>query len=100
MHPGSRTPSYIDKQTAYSERIRSQWSTDLKITLKVATPAGIYEGTFDVTAKIHDVIAVVVKEKHLVEGDAFELVLEGERPRHADLRHSQAWTSRTAPFLS
>ena len=57
--------------------------TDLKITLKVATPAGIYEGTFDVTAKIHDVIAVVVKEKHLAEGDAFELVLEGE-PLDAD----------------
>ena len=52
-------------------------STDLKITLKVATPAGIYEGTFDVTAKIHDVIEVVVKEKNLAEGDAFELVLDG-----------------------
>ena len=51
--------------------------TDLKITLKIATPAGIYEGTFDVTAKIHDVIEVVVKEKNLAEGDAFELVLDG-----------------------
>lgn len=45
-----------------------------KVTLKVATPAGIYEGTFDGNAKVHDVIAAIVKAKGLAEGDEFELV--------------------------
>ena len=51
--------------------------SDNKITLKVTTSAGIYEGTFEETAKVYEVIAVIVKEKHLVEGDAFELALDG-----------------------
>ena len=47
-----------------------------KVTLKVATPAGIYEGTFEGTAKVRDVVEAIVKAKKLVEGDAFELVPE------------------------
>lgn len=47
-----------------------------KITLKVATPAGIYEGTFEGTVKVQEVIAAIVKAKDLADGDAFELVPE------------------------
>ena len=49
---------------------------DHKVTIKVATPAGIYEGTFEGTVKVHDVIAAIVKAKGLTEGDEFELVPE------------------------
>ena len=51
---------------------------DNKIRLKVATPAGVYEGIFAETDKVYEVITIVVKEKRLVEGDAFELTLNGE----------------------
>lgn len=51
--------------------------SDGKITLKVATPAGPYEETFDETLKVDEVIAIIVKAKNLVEGDAFELAFEG-----------------------
>ena len=54
-------------------------SNDNKITLKVATPAGIFEGTFEVTTKVADVIAAIVKEKNLDEGDEFELDFDGEK---------------------
>ena len=53
-------------------------STDGKITLKVATPAGIFEGTFEDTNTVREVIEVIVKDKGLVEGDSFELALDGE----------------------
>ena len=43
-------------------------TTDGKITLKVATPAGVYEGTFEVTSKVHEVVDIVVKEKGLQKG--------------------------------
>ena len=52
--------------------------TDGKLTLKVTTPAGVYEDTFEVNSKDHDVIIIVVKAKGLVEGDAFELAFDGE----------------------
>ncbi len=65
------------KRTACS-RGQSEMVTDLKITLKIATPAGLFEGTFDANAKVHDVIAVVVKEKRLPEGDKYELARDGE----------------------
>ena len=52
--------------------------TDLKITLKIATPAGLFEGTFDADAKVHDVIAIVIKEKHLAKEDKYELSRDGE----------------------
>ena len=53
-------------------------TTDGKITLKVATPAGVYEDTFEATLKVHELVAIVVKEKGLKEGDAFELAFDGE----------------------
>lgn len=53
-------------------------NSDRKLTLKLTTPAGVYEGTFEVNAKVHDVIVIVVKAKGLVEGDAFELAFDGE----------------------
>ena len=53
-------------------------TTDGKLTLKVATPAGVYEDTFDVSSKVHEVVAIVVKAKGLKEGDAFELAYDGD----------------------
>ena len=53
-------------------------SKDGKITLKIATPAGPYEGIFEETTKVNELIAFVVKEMKLVEGDAFELALDGK----------------------
>ena len=50
--------------------------TNHKITLKIATPAGAYENTFADTDTVNEVINIVVKEKKLVEGDAFELVFD------------------------
>ena len=52
--------------------------TDHKITLKIATPVGFYEGTFAETDTVGEVIARVVKEEHLVEGDHFDLALDGK----------------------
>ena len=49
---------------------------DHKITLKIATPAGAYENTFAETDTVNEVIGIVVKDKKLVEGDAFELVFD------------------------
>ena len=54
-------------------------ATNDKITLKFATPAGVYEATFEATAKVFEVIAAVVKAKNLAEGDAFELDHDGEK---------------------
>ena len=51
---------------------------DSKITIKVATPAGVYEGTFEENTKVRDVIAVIVKAQRLAEADAFELALDGQ----------------------
>ena len=58
-------------------------STDGKVTLKIATPAGPYEDTFEVTTKVHEVVAIVVKAMGLKEGDAFELAHDGV-PLQAD----------------
>ena len=52
--------------------------TDGKITLKVATPAGVYEGTFEESLKVHEVIEIIVKGMKLVEGDTFELAYNGK----------------------
>ena len=52
-------------------------ATDGKITLKVATPAGFFEGVFETAAKVHEVIAIVVKAMKLADGDAFELAFDG-----------------------
>ena len=53
-------------------------TTDGKITLKVTTPAGVYENTFEVTLKVHEVVDIIVKEKGLQKGDTFELAFDGE----------------------
>ena len=53
-------------------------NTDGKITLKVATPAGIYEDTFEESTKVDEIIAIIVKAMNLVDGDAFELAFDGE----------------------
>ena len=53
-------------------------TTDGKITLKVATPAGIYENTFEETVKVDELIAIIVKAMNLAKGDAFELAFDGE----------------------
>ena len=52
-------------------------STDGKITLKIATSAGAYEGTFQESDTIAEVIDAVVKAMDLVKGDAFELAHDG-----------------------
>ena len=54
-------------------------STDGKLTLKIATPAGVYEGTFEEISTIGEVIEIVVKEMNLVEGDEFDLALDGDK---------------------
>ena len=51
---------------------------DQKISLKITTPAGVYEGTFALTDTLDEVIAKVVEEKHLAQGDAFSLALDGK----------------------
>ena len=53
-------------------------TVDNKITLKVATPAGVYESTFEVTTKVYEIIDIIVKAMKLAEGDAFELDHDGE----------------------
>ena len=50
---------------------------DGKITLKVGTLRGVFEGTFDISDKVSEVISVIVKAQGLVEGDAFELAFDG-----------------------
>jgi hypothetical protein len=48
------------------------------VTLEVATPNGVFTGTFPKTMKVEDVIQAVVADRQLVAGDAFELVHNGE----------------------
>jgi len=43
------------------------------ITLEVATPNGVFRGTFDKNTKIEDVIKTVVADRKLSVGDTFEL---------------------------
>ena len=50
---------------------------DSKITLKVATSKGVFEGTFNSSDKVYEVIAAIVKAQGLVEGDEFELAFDG-----------------------
>jgi len=52
--------------------------TDGKIKLKIATPAGVYEDTFEEYLSVAEVIDIVVKAEALAEGDAFELALNGD----------------------
>lgn len=48
------------------------------IQLQIATPNGVFEGDFPKTTKVADVIAAAAKAMNLNEGDAFELVHEGQ----------------------
>jgi hypothetical protein len=48
-----------------------------EIQLEIATPNGLFIGAFPKTAKVSEVIEVVVREKHLQSGDAFELIYNG-----------------------
>lgn len=43
------------------------------INLEVATPNGVFRGTFDKNTKVEDVIAAIIRDRQLAEGDAFEL---------------------------
>lgn len=48
------------------------------ITLDIATPNGVFTGTFPKTTKVSEVIAAVVEDRGLAAGDAFDLVYNGE----------------------
>lgn len=49
-----------------------------QVTLEIATPKGIFIGTFDKTTKIEEVISTAIKEEGLDGGDTFDLVHNGE----------------------
>ena len=44
------------------------------ITLEVATPNGVFTGSFPNTTKVGEVIDAVVEDQELADGDSFELV--------------------------
>ena len=46
---------------------------DDDIKVEIATPNGLYRGEFDKNDKIEEVIAAIVEDRQLAEGDAFEL---------------------------
>lgn len=48
------------------------------VHLEVATPRGVFEGSFEKTTKVAEVIAVVIKKMQLDGGDAFDLVYNGK----------------------
>ena len=48
------------------------------ITLKIGTPAGVYEGTFKLSTTVAEVIAEVAKEKRLSGDDELELYFDGK----------------------
>ncbi len=49
-----------------------------QVTLEVATPNGVFTGTFPKTTKVGEVIDAVVEDRHLAAGDSFEIVHDGE----------------------
>ena len=53
-------------------------SKDKDINVVIETGQGVFEGVFEVTTKIREVIAAVVKELGLASGDVFELHLNGD----------------------
>lgn len=44
-----------------------------EVKLEVATPNGVFRGAFKKTATIAEVVAVIVRDRHLASGDSFEL---------------------------
>lgn len=53
------------------ERGKPDDSDDIHI--EAATPNGVYRGVFRKTTKVEDVIRVIVADRDLAEGDAFQL---------------------------
>jgi len=49
-----------------------------EVTLEIATPKGMFTGSFVKTAKVKDVIEAVVASLGLNRGDALELVHNGD----------------------
>jgi hypothetical protein len=48
-----------------------------QIILQIATPSGVFTGTFAKTTKVKEVISMVIQQQGLSSGDSFELVLNG-----------------------
>jgi hypothetical protein len=46
---------------------------DDDVVLEIATPNGVFRGSFDKNDKVEEVIKEVVKDRDLAEEDAFEL---------------------------
>lgn len=46
---------------------------DDDVVLEIATPNGVFRGSFDKNDKVEKVIKEVVEDRDLAEGDAFEL---------------------------
>jgi len=46
---------------------------DDDIHVEVATPNGVFRGSFRETTKIEEVIRIIVKDRDLADGDAFQL---------------------------
>jgi hypothetical protein len=51
----------------------SEKGHDDNIVLEIATPNGVFRGSFDKNDKVEQVIEEVVKDRELAQGDAFEL---------------------------
>ncbi|MDX2240044.1 MAG: hypothetical protein NW224_05105 [Leptolyngbyaceae cyanobacterium bins.302] len=49
-----------------------------QVVLEVATPRGVFKGTFAKTEKVKDVITAAIKQQGLASGDSFDLVYKGE----------------------
>jgi hypothetical protein len=49
-----------------------------RVKLEIATPNGLFVGTFPNTTKVKDVIQAAAEDRDLVAGDSFELVHDGE----------------------
>ena len=49
-----------------------------QVTLEVATPNGVFTGTFPKSAKVGEVIDAVVEDRQLADVDSFELVQDGD----------------------
>ena len=52
--------------------------SDQDITLDIATPRGVFHGTFPKTTKVIEVITAVVGNKGLNQGEQFDLTRQGE----------------------
>lgn len=49
-----------------------------EVTLEVATPKGLFTGTFPKTAKVEDVIKAAVDAKGIDSGESLELFYNGQ----------------------